>query len=302
VQLAWFRLSDALALVGVIFANVRRGKVTTTMVQPSDTNEYALGSAEAEQERLIRQAAWLAVHTERFFSRAGIGTGQRVLDLGSGVGDVALIAGRLVGPTGEVIGVERNALALARAAARMRDLGLRHVRFTQTDAADLPAEKPFDAAVGRYILMFLRDPVSVLRDVSRIVRPGGVVAFQEPCWKSFLEACEDLPLWRAGAALMVETFHRTGTNTQMGPDLSATFVSAGLPKPEALTDTLVGAERWMPDVLQSLAPQTQALNLSLAAVGDLATLYPRLLEEVASRNVPAPLPAMVGAWVRKPAL
>jgi hypothetical protein len=141
-----------------------------------------------------------------------------------------------------------------------------------------------------------------LRDVSRIVRPGGVVAFQEPCWKSFLEACEDLPLWRAGAALMVETFHRTGTNTQMGPDLSAAFVSAGLPGPETLTDTLVGAERWMPDVLQSLALQAQALNLSLAAVGDLATLYPRLLDEAASRNVPAPLPAMVGAWSRKPAL
>src|SRR6266481_5357026 len=109
------------------------------MSTPNNTNEYPLGSADSEHERLIRQAAWVSAHTERFFSRAGIGTGQRVLDLGSGVGDVALIAGRLVGPTGEVIGAERNALALARAAARMRDLGLRHVRFTQTDAADLPA-------------------------------------------------------------------------------------------------------------------------------------------------------------------
>lgn len=265
-----------------------------------DTNEYALGSAEAEQERLIRQAEWLTVHTERLLHRAGIGSGQRVLDLGSGVGDVALIAARLVGPTGEVVGAERDERAITRASARMKDLGLRQVRFTQADVAALPADKPFDAAVGRYILLFLRNPVAVLRDVARIVRPGGVVAFQEPCWKTFLEACEDLPLWRAGAALMVETFQRTGTNTQMGPELAAAYSSAGLPEPETRTDTLVGAERWMPDVLRSLAPQAQALNLSFASIGDLNSLYPRLLEEAASRNVPAPLPAIVGAWARKP--
>ena len=45
----------------------------------SDTNEYALGSDTAEQERLVRQAAWLANHTESFFRRAGIGPGHCVL-------------------------------------------------------------------------------------------------------------------------------------------------------------------------------------------------------------------------------
>ena len=265
-----------------------------------DTNEYALGSDSAEHERLIRQAEWLTPHTERFFRRAGMGPGQRVLDLGSGVGDVALIAGRLVGSAGEVVGAERDARAVARATARMTKLGLKHVRFTQTDVADLLAEQPFDSAVGRYILMFLRDPASILRGASRVVRPGGVVAFQEPCWTAFLQACEPLPLWQAGATLMVETFHRTGTNTRMGPDLSAAFVNAGLPEPETQSDTLIGAERWMPDVIQTLAPQIQALNLPLASLGDLSTLYPRLMEEAASRNVPPPLPAMIGAWARKP--
>jgi SAM-dependent methyltransferase len=266
-----------------------------------NTNEYALGSAEAEQERLIRQAAWLTAHTERFFRRAGIRTGQRVLDLGSGVGDVSLIAAGLVGSSGEVVGAERDTQAIARAAARMHDLGIKQVRFLRTDVADLATEKPFDAAVGRYILMFLRDPVAVLRDVARNVKPGGVIAFQEPCWKAFLQACEPLPLWRAGAALMVETFHRTGTNTRMGAELSSAFLSAGLPEPETQTDTLTGAERWMPDVLQSLAPRAQALTISFSAVGDLSTLYPRLVEEAALRKVAAPLPAMVGAWVQKPA-
>ena len=264
-----------------------------------ESNEYALGNAAAEHERLVRQAAWLSAHTERFFRWAGIGPGQRVLDLGSGVGDVALIAARLVGPAGEVVGAERDTRAIARAADRMTELGLKNVRFTHTDVSNLAIEQPFDAAVGRYILMFLRDPVSALSDISRLVRPGGVIAFQEPSLASFLEACENLPLWRTSAVLMVDTFHRTGTNTQMGPELATAFVRAGLPEPETCTDTLVGAERWMPDVLQSLAPQIQRLGLALTQLGNLETLYQRLLDQAAARSVRPPLPAILGAWARK---
>ena len=65
--------------------------------------DYPLGNTDAEHERLIRQAARVAPITERFFREAGIGLGQRVLDLGSGVGDVAMLAARLVGPSGEVV-------------------------------------------------------------------------------------------------------------------------------------------------------------------------------------------------------
>ena len=269
-------------------------------ISSADSNEYALGSDAAEQERLIRQAAWLSAHTERFFRAAGVGAGQRVLDLGSGVGDVSLIAARLVGAAGEVLGAERDPRAVARATARAAELRLEHVHFTQADIADLPIERPFDAVVGRYILMFLRDPAAVLRSVSRIVRPGGVIAFQEPCWTSFLQACEILPLWRSAATLMVDTFHRTGTNTRMGADLPATFVAAGLPTPAVRTDTLVGAERWMPDVIQTLAPQMRALDLAVGSLGDLSTLCDRLLKEAEAHHVRAPLPAILGAWARKP--
>jgi ubiquinone/menaquinone biosynthesis C-methylase UbiE len=78
------------------------------MTPSSCTSRYALGNTDVEHQRLIRQARWLAAHTERLFRDAGIGPGQRVVDLGSGVGDVALIAGRLVGPSGEVLGIERD--------------------------------------------------------------------------------------------------------------------------------------------------------------------------------------------------
>ena len=79
-----------------------------SMKANSAASDYALGNTDAEHERLIRQAKWLATPTERCFREAGIGQGQCVLDLGSGVGDVTLLLARIVGPAGEVVGVERD--------------------------------------------------------------------------------------------------------------------------------------------------------------------------------------------------
>jgi len=93
-------------------------------------SDYALGCTNAEQQRLIRQAARVAPITERLFREAGIGAGQRVLDLGSGMGDVAMLVARLVGPSGEVVGVERDASSIARATARVAEAKLRNVTFT----------------------------------------------------------------------------------------------------------------------------------------------------------------------------
>src|SRR5215469_14182330 len=116
--------------------------------------DYVLGYTDAEQERLIRQAAIIAPITERLFREAGIGPGQRVLDLGSGMGDVATLLARLVGPLGEVVGIERDANSIARARARIAAAGLRNVSFIQGDVGEIASDQPFDAAVGRLILQF----------------------------------------------------------------------------------------------------------------------------------------------------
>jgi ubiquinone/menaquinone biosynthesis C-methylase UbiE len=73
--------------------------------------------------------------------------------------------------------------------------GLRNVSFLNADVNNIVTDRPFDAVVGRFILMFLPDPVSVLRSVSRLVRPGGVLAFQEPSWIPLLALGDRLPLW-----------------------------------------------------------------------------------------------------------
>src|SRR5215472_724296 len=117
--------------------------------------EYVLGSTDAEHERLIRQASRLAPLTERVFRDAGIGPGQRVLDLGSGVGDVAFLAARIVGPAGEVIGVERDSCSISRARTRVMNAGLPNVTFVESDISQLPTGRLFDAVLGRFILQFL---------------------------------------------------------------------------------------------------------------------------------------------------
>ena len=139
-----------------------------TTIRPS--TDYPLGNTDAEHERLIRQAARVAPTTERFFREAGIGPGQRVLDIGSGVGDVAILVARLVGPSGEVVAIERDQKSIAKARARVSDAGLHNVSFNESDVGEIPDGKPFDAAVGRFILMYLPDPVAVLRAISRLVR------------------------------------------------------------------------------------------------------------------------------------
>jgi ubiquinone/menaquinone biosynthesis C-methylase UbiE len=266
--------------------------------------DYLLGSSDAEHERLIRQAIRLAPVTERFFREAGIGLGQRVLDVGSGVGDVAMVLAGLVGSSGEVVAIERDARSINRARIRASQRGLRNVTFVQTDIAQFSSDVSFDAAVGRFILQFLPDPVAALRFLSQRVRPGGVIAFQEPSWTPFLALSRHLPLWSAAVSMLHEVSVRSGVNMEMGPALHKAFQDAGLPAPSMRLEMELGHEpdftRWVSDVVHSVRPQIQKLNLSIKALGDLDTLQERLQSEVASSNTVVPWLAVVGAYCRIP--
>ena len=266
-------------------------------------SSYALGSTDSEHERLIRQGARLAPFTERFFREAGIGPGQRVLDLGSGVGDIAMLAARLVGPSGEVVGVERDTRSVTRAKARAAEAGIRNVTFTQSDVSQMASTRLFDAVVGRFILMYLPDPIAVLRSLSRLIRPGGVFAFQESSWAPIFAISTDLPLWSASVSLMCETFQRSGANPEIGLSLYRIFQEAGLPAPAMRMEIPLGDDpefvRWVYDVICSLRPQSEQLNQSLEKLGDFDTLLERIQAEFAASNRVASWMAIVGAWSRK---
>ena len=264
--------------------------------------DYPLGHTDAEHERLIRQAALVAPITERFFREAGIGAGQRVLDLGSGVGDVAMLAARLVGPSGEVIAIERDRKSIAKASARVSQAGFHNISFNESNVNEIAVEKPFDAAVGRFILMYLPDPVAALRSISQWVRPGGVLAFQEPTWVPVIAHLAALPLWFATASLIDKTM-RISANHDMGAQLYDTFVAAGLPEPTVRMELPMGKEpylaQWYYDTLCSLRPQMEQLHIPIDSLGTLETLVQRLQAEVAEAKTVACWFASVGAWCRK---
>ena len=270
----------------------------------SSKSDYALGYTNAEHERLIRQAERIAPITERLFRSAGIGPGQRVLDLGSGVGDVAMLVARLVGASGEVVGIERDASSIARAEARVASAGLSNVKFTQRDLNQISSDEPFDGAVGRFILMFLPDPLSVLRSVARLVRPGGVLAFQEPSWIPMLALGARPPLWSQVLSSIHQTFLRSRVNPEMGLDLYRIFQEVGLPAPSMHMELLLGSDAESTgiilDVLGSLRPLAQLQNVSLEALGDFDTLPQRIQAEVTAANTVVSFIPLVGSWSRKP--
>ncbi len=93
------------------------------------TQEYELGHTEWELKRLATQAQLVDPITRQYFKAAGIAPGMRVLDVGSGAGDVAFLAAELVGPTGSVIGVDRSPAAVAAARTRALERKLGNVMF-----------------------------------------------------------------------------------------------------------------------------------------------------------------------------
>jgi len=266
--------------------------------------DYHLGNTDAEHERLIRQAIRLAPVTERFFREVGIGSGQQVLDLGAGVGDVALLVARLVGSSGKVVAIERDSRTITRAHARAKDAGLNNIEFVQTDIAEYSTDSTFDAVVGRYILQFLPDPVATLRSMAKRVRPGGIVAFQEGSWIPFLALSAHLPLWNASVSLLHQTGVRSGVNLEMGLGLYKAFQDAGLPAPRMRLEMDLASDpsftRWVSDSLRSILPQIAKLNLSLEPLGDFDALQERLQNEVATSNTVVPWIGLVAAWCRKP--
>src|SRR5262245_49468582 len=175
------------------------------MANDAPESAYALGYTTEEHGRLMRQAALVAPCTERLFRTAGIGPGDRVLDLGSGVGDVSILLSRLVGPTGVVVGVERDADSIAKAEGRLATAGIQNVSFVQSEASDPAVSGMFDAIAGRFILMYLPDPAGALRLLLERLRPHGAVAFLEPSWASARGILAHMPLYSSCTTAIVET-------------------------------------------------------------------------------------------------
>jgi ubiquinone/menaquinone biosynthesis C-methylase UbiE len=117
----------------------------------------------------------------RTIGRLGLERGAHVLDLPCGSGASALPAAEAVGPTGSVVAVDLSAGLLELARAKARAAGLRNLRFLQADmrATGLP-DRSFDAVVCVFGVFFVPDRPALMRELWRLVRPGGTLAVT--CW------------------------------------------------------------------------------------------------------------------------
>jgi trans-aconitate methyltransferase len=270
----------------------------------SGTNhEYALGRSPREYARLALQAELLNPITRRVFEDAGITAGMRVLDLGSGAGDVCLLLADMVGPTGEVIGLDVDAGAVAHARRRAAEAGVTNIIFEQSDMSHYVPPAPLDALVGRLVLLYHPDPVAPLLALAKYLRPGGIVAFQEP-W--MMPAAGTDSVTRRMAHCMVETFRHSGALVDLGPRLHRVFTAAGLPQPSMRFEALMDGRddsplyQYAADTLSSLLPKAVEYGIATAEDFDTDSLPERLrAERDAAGYAMFSLP-MVAAWCRIP--
>jgi SAM-dependent methyltransferase len=197
-------------------------------------------------------------------------------------------------------------VALAKARSRAVTAGIDWVQFVEADLAHVGVDALFDAVVGRFILMFLPSPVTVMRNLAAKVRPGGVLVFQEASWPSFLPQLTHLPLWSRCAALMVEILGRSGARTDNALGLFRDFQAIGLQPPEMRLEVPIGpdpyARRWLAELLLTVQPRMTELGVSGDAVGDFSTLADRLEQELdAARSYGAGV-GLIGAWARTPVM
>ncbi|HYZ67731.1 MAG TPA: methyltransferase domain-containing protein, partial [Mycobacterium sp.] len=212
------------------------------------------------------------------------------------------VAARLVGPTGSVLGVDAAGDVVELARSRAADGGLSTVGFEQTTIADIAVDE-VDAVIGRLILMHLPDPVSALRQLATIVRPGGLIAFCEfdiGASRSF----PDSPLARAVVRGIVDAFEAVGLDPTFGTTLHKLFRRAGLDEPRMTLAAPVGGASnidllaYVVEVWRLLFPVAEQLGLATDELADPGTLLPRLREEVAASDAIVVLPPMITAWTR----
>ena len=263
---------------------------------------YTLGRTSHETTRLIEQSRIYGESTQRLCKRAGITGGMRVLEIGSGAGDVALTLAELVGPAGQVIGVDVNPSILDTARQRATDAGMRNVQFIAGDARGLAFADKFDAIVGRFVLMYMSDPGKAFSKLITHLKPGGIAAFQEPeytLYPAFLHP--DTPLINQLIKWILDVFEHSGAHLDMGIGLYRAFVDAGLPPPTMHFESPIGAAktwagyRYMATIFQSLLPLLEKYGLATAEQVDVDTLAARLREEVLASKRPFFLPLHITA-------
>src|SRR5262245_20720602 len=269
------------------------------------TPAYILGHADLEIERLQLQADIIAGVTRRLIRKCGIGPGMRVLDIGCGVGDVSMLLADAVGATGCVLGFDSEPRAIEVARTRARVAGYRNIEFVVASDNAFPDRPLFDAAIGRYILHHLADPVATVRRAAEAVRPSGVVAFQEPASHIDDQTLPTIDLYAKSEQRVKAVIRAMLPHFDVGGRLVASFEGAGLATPHLICEALAGGPasplwRVFAMTYRSMLPYMVRLNLAPADDDDPDTLADRLVAAAAAMRAQIIAKPQSCAWAIRP--
>jgi len=276
-------------------------------VNRTSTDDYAMGRSKTEEERLPLQSAFLEPSTRRLFEVAGIGPGMKVLDIGSGAGDTAMLAARLVGPHGRVIGVDLNPAIVDTARHRVRAVGYANVTFVEGDVAETPLDRDFDAIVGRLILIHLPDPVGTLRQLMSHLKPGGIVAFQELNRLDPMKAYPTTALTEKVTGWIYQALSLAVGDVRDDTHLHRILLDAGLSGPQILVNTPAGCSpafleectTWGVETLRSLLPVVVRGGLATEEEVSIDTLPERWRDELLAQRSMLRAGGFTEAWARR---
>ena len=264
--------------------------------------EYIPGHSPAERRRLVEQGSLIAEFTDQVLRESGLAAGMRVLDLGCGMGDLSLLAARIVGPEGAVVGVDRDAGALAAARTRAEEAGFQNISFIQQPVEELALPPGFDAVIGRLILMHLARPEEAVRRAVELLNPGGLAVFVETDMEIGGRSSPPVPAYDRCLEWIRITMQRSGVHTGMGMRLYPCFRAAGLRDPRMRFAAGVGggadffAYGLYADMARTLLPRMESLGIATAGEVGIDTLAERMRAEAVaagSQIVTAPL---IAAW------
>lgn len=212
----------------------------------STRSRYLHGTDPREQKRLARLNTLINLASLR---ELAVGGGERILEVGSGLGQLARDMARTAGP-GRVLGIERSREQIAGAVRAARDAGETGlVEWRRGDALDLPLRRGewgrFDLAHARFLLEHVPDPPRVVRGMVRAVRPGGRIVLEDDdhdVLRLWPEPAGFTPLWNA----YMRSFDRLGNDPAVGRRLVALLHEAGA-RPRRNTWIFFGSCSGSPD-------------------------------------------------------
>lgn len=238
--------------------------------QPTD-QPYVLGTHGEELERLRFQHELWRPLAEAAWDRAGLKTGERVLDLGAGPGFAALDLARRVGPTGQVLALEHSPAYVVAGQRLAVEAGLTHLELRQHDLLRDPLPREgFDLAWMRWVAMFLADLEPLLTQLPLALRPGGRLVLHEYVqWDSFGLHPHGAAIHRFGQAVQ-RSFRQAGGDPDVNRRLPSLLAARGFhidalePLPVLGREGSLAAQ-WMQRFVMVYAHQLQAQGLWSAA-------------------------------------